>query len=344
MQFTPDLPATGTYDVYLWWVAASNRPTNTPVDISYPGGTNRVYVNQKITVTNWVYVFSTNFNAGTNASVTIRNVGTASGTYVIANAVRWMPTGSIAPPPSNPPPAVAIVASDGVTGECGTNIGRFSVVSLNGSNSAPLTVNYSIGGTASNGVDYAALPGSIVIPAGAAAADIYISPLGDDLPANSETVTLSLLASTNYTLTNPASATVTILDQPLDAWRRANFTATQLANPQISGNSAIPANDGLPNLIKYALGLLPFTSYSNVFNPQIVNGYFTIVCTESLSATDVAVTFEYSNDLVTWNSGPACIQQVNAVYQGATELATWQAATPLNEAGHAYVRLVVTLK
>jgi hypothetical protein len=313
------------------------------VDISYPGGTNRVYVNQKITVTNWVQVFSTNFNAGTNASVTIRNLGTASGTYVIANAVRWMPTGSIAPPPPVPP-AVAIVASAGLAGAFGPNPGRFNVVLLNGTNTAPLTVNYSIGGTAAAGVDYAALSGSIVIPAGALAADIIISPLGDTLPANSETVTLSLLASSNYTITNPSSATVTILDQPLDVWRRANFTSGQLANPQISGNGAIPANDGLPNLVKYALGLAPFTSYSNIFNPQIVNGYFTVTCTESLSATDVSVAFQYSNDLVTWNSGPAYIQQISSVYEGAAALATWQAAAPLSAAGHAYVRLVAAVK
>jgi hypothetical protein len=344
VQFTPNLPTNGTYDVYLWWVASSNRPTNTPVDIIYPGGSNRVYVNQQITVTNWVHILSTNFNAGTNSSVTIRNDGTASGTYVVANAVRWMPSGSIAPPPTNPPPAVAIVAGDAVAGEFGATGGRFSVVLLNGANGTPLTVNYSIGGNAANGVDYAALPGSIVIPAGTLAAEIFVSPLGDVLPANTETVTLALLASTNYALTNPASATVTLLDQPFHAWQRSNFTASQLTNSQISGNSAIPANDGLPNLVKYALGLSPFTAYTNVFNPQMVNGYFTLVCPQSLSATDAALTLEYSTNLVTWQSGPTYLQQVNALYQGATELATWQATVPVSAANHAYVRLLVTLK
>jgi hypothetical protein len=82
------------------------------------------------------------------------------------------------------------------------------------------------------------------------AADIGISPSGGDLPANTETVTLALLASTNYTITNPAGATVTLLDQPLHAWQRANFTPIQLTNSQISGNNATPANDGLPNLVK----------------------------------------------------------------------------------------------
>jgi hypothetical protein len=300
-----------------------------------------VYVNQQVTVTNWVHILSTNFQAGTNSSVTIRNVGTASGTYVVANAVRWMPWGSIAAP-SNSPPSVAIVASDGLAGEFETNDGRFSVVLLNGTNGAPVTVNYSIGGTASNGVDYAHLPSTVTIPAGALAGDIVVTPLGGTLPANSATVTLSLLASTNYAVTNPASATLVILDTPLDVWRRASFTLAQLADSQISGDNATPAQDGLPNLVKYALGLSPLTSYGNVFTPQIIDGYFTLTCPQSLSATDVAVSFEYSTDLVHWNTGPGYIEEVSAVYEGATELTTWQSPTPLSAAAHAYVRLVVT--
>jgi hypothetical protein len=341
VQFTPTLPTNGTYVVYLWWVAASNRPTNAPVDITYARGTSRVYVNQKVTVTNWVPVFTNTFNAGTSESVIIRNVGTAAGTYVIANAVRWMPAGGIAPPPPTQP-LVAIVAGDAVAGEFGTNTGRFSVVLMNGTNSAPVTVNYNIGGTAVGGVDYAALSGSVVIPVGALAADVYVTPLGGNLAANTAAVTLSLMVSTNYTVTNPASATVTILDQPLNVWRRANFTPSQLANPQISGNGIILANDGLPNLVKYALGLSPFTSYTNIFNPQIVNGYFTLSCTQSLSATDVSVAFAYSTDLMTWRTGPAYVQQVSSVYQGATELVTWQAAAPSGTATQAYLQLVVT--
>ena len=99
VQFTPTIPTNGYYDVYIWWVYASNRATNTPVDIVSATGSNRVYLNQQVNCTNWVKIASSNyFNTGTNGSVTIRNVGTTG--YVVANAVRWMPLGSIAPPPS----------------------------------------------------------------------------------------------------------------------------------------------------------------------------------------------------------------------------------------------------
>jgi glucuronoarabinoxylan endo-1,4-beta-xylanase len=44
-----------------------------------------------------------------------------------------------------------------------------------------------------------------------------------------------------------------------EAWRLANFTATDLADPSVSGPHATPAGDGIGNLMKYALGLPPKT-------------------------------------------------------------------------------------
>ena len=215
--------------------------------------------------------------------------------YVVANAVRFMPLGNIAPPPTTPPPVVAIVASDAVAGEFGTNTGRVSFVVVNGTNTLPVTVNYGVGGTGVAGTDYAPLSGSVVIPAGEielATSGCLVSPLGDNLSADSVTASLTLLASTNYTITNPSSATVTILDRPLNAWRRANFTASELANPQISGDAADPDGDGISNLMEYAMGLPPKTRNSNPLNPQIVNGYFTITYSRSKAAKDVAATLQ----------------------------------------------------
>jgi hypothetical protein len=234
------------------------------------------------------------------------------------------------------------VASDALAGEFGANTGRFTVVSLNGGNSAPVTVNYSVSGTAVSGTDYAALPGSIVIPAGALAADIIVSPLGDNLSANSATVALSLVASANYTATNPAAATVTILDRPLNAWRRANFTSSQLANPQISGDSAEPAGDGLSNLIKYSMGLPPLVPATNVLNPQITNGYFTLTYSRSLSATDVAITLQTSADLTNWLSGPSYFQQLNIIDQVTNQLVTVEATAPVSANAKAFVRFLAT--
>ncbi len=79
-----------------------------------------------------------------------------------------------------------------------------------GDASSNLTVNYRLGGTASNGVDYAALPGSVTVPAGSAYALIPIVPIDNGVTNASKTVTLTLAAATNappdYTVGWPASA------------------------------------------------------------------------------------------------------------------------------------------
>ena len=46
VRFTPALPHTNSYQVYLWWAAFTNRATNTPVDVTYAGGTRTLAVNQ----------------------------------------------------------------------------------------------------------------------------------------------------------------------------------------------------------------------------------------------------------------------------------------------------------
>lgn len=51
-----------------------------------------------------------------------------------------------------------------------------------------LTVYYSVGGTASNGVDYVRLPGEVTIPAGAFAARLVVTPIDDNLIEGTETV------------------------------------------------------------------------------------------------------------------------------------------------------------
>jgi len=115
------------------------------------------------------------------------------------------------PPPTNFPPLVTIAASDPIAAEgtnccrwpgwsdppptnyCGTNTASF-VIRRYGPTNDSLTVDYRIGGTASNGVDYAALPGAATIPAGRRAVEFKIWPVDDLLPECLETVVLGLRA------------------------------------------------------------------------------------------------------------------------------------------------------
>lgn len=338
VRFNPTITTNGYYDVYCWWVYASNRATNATFIVRSASATNTVLINQQINCTNWVKIASSNyFNIGTSGSVTITNGG-ASG-YVIANAVRFMPLGSIAPNPNAPAPVVEIVASDAVAGEFGTNPARFTVVCPNGANAAPLTVNYSIGGTATPGLDYAALPGSVTLAAGAIATNIYVTPLGDNLTTNQVTVTVGLTTSTNYLFTTLTNATVTILDRPINSWLRANFTPAEQASAAVSGDAADPDHDGLPNLLEYALGLSPKVADASPLAPVLANGFLQLSFPQSKSAADVALAVEWSSDLRNWFVGPAYVQNLAVMDQGTNQLVVVRSAVPVAGNSASFFRL-----
>ncbi|MGN6643643.1 MAG: Calx-beta domain-containing protein, partial [Verrucomicrobiota bacterium] len=101
--------------------------------------------------------------------------------------------------------------------------GEFTVTRF-GDTTAPFTVNYSIGGTAVNGVDYVTLPGQVTIGAGQSTATIAVTPIDDVFSEGIETVTLTLLADPAIAVVPPASATVNIADD-LEPELSASVTA-----------------------------------------------------------------------------------------------------------------------
>ncbi|HEY1581929.1 MAG TPA: Calx-beta domain-containing protein, partial [Chthoniobacterales bacterium] len=107
-------------------------------------------------------------------------------------------------------PTVSIQASARAASEDGQK-GKFSIT-RNGCDTQALTVFYTLGGTATNGVDYRTLKGRVKIPAGKDSATITVAPIDDSIPEGTETVVLTLSAETTYGITGAASATVSILD------------------------------------------------------------------------------------------------------------------------------------
>jgi hypothetical protein len=94
VRFSPMLPATASYQIYLNWTTGTTRANNAPVDVNYAGGSTTLSVNQR-TGGAWQLLGTFNFNAGANGNVLIRNDG-ANG-YVIADAVKFVQL-----PPSQP--------------------------------------------------------------------------------------------------------------------------------------------------------------------------------------------------------------------------------------------------
>jgi hypothetical protein len=96
---------------------------------------------------------------------------------------------------------------------CGPKDAVFAVHRF-GETNDDLAVTYNVGGTASNGVDYVKLPGTVTILAGQRAALITVVPLDDGSPDLISTVILTLTPG-GYIIGRPPSAAAIILEAPV---------------------------------------------------------------------------------------------------------------------------------
>jgi len=332
--FTPTLPVGGSYQVYARWTADANRATNVPIDIIYPGGTNTVIVNQTQQGGQWVLLMTTNFNAGSGGSVRIRNTGTTA--YVIANAVEFLPY----------QPTISLWATDAQASRQGPQSGSFTI-GVAGNTNTPLTVYLNLGGTAVNGVDYGPLAASVNIPAGVAFTNMSVTPFTNSLPVGNKTLLLSLAPNAAYAIGSPAAATVTINDTPINNWRLQYF-GTNATNSAIAGDNAEPAADGVPNLMKYALGfnpLLPLTAPLFAFGIQ-TNGYFGLSFTRpDPPPSDVTYQVNASADLLTWCTNNGCVvTEAITINPNGTATVTSASDTPIQASREDFLRLSVSRK
>lgn len=124
---------------------------------------------------------------------------------------------------------VTIAASDAKADESGAT-GSFTITRT-GSTAGALTVALSVAGTATEKTDYAALPRTVTIPAGAASATIIVTPKADTVNEGAETVVVGLPIDPGYALGAATAATVTI----------ANLTPLKVGiNFQPAAAAAVP--------------------------------------------------------------------------------------------------------
>lgn len=112
------------------------------------------------------------------------------------------------------PPIINIASTDNLGQENTSNTARFTITRI-GNLNANLLVTYTLTGTASNGLDYTLLPGTILIPAGQATATITVTPLNDSLVEGTETVSATLAGSPSCNIGNQGTASVVIMDDEL---------------------------------------------------------------------------------------------------------------------------------
>ncbi|WP_287709259.1 MULTISPECIES: bluetail domain-containing putative surface protein [unclassified Microcystis] len=113
--------------------------------------------------------------------------------------------------------------------------------------SSALTVNYTLAGTATPGVDYTGTtPGSLTFAAGSSKATIALPTKDDLLSDPGETIITTITAPVGYTISGPSTATATILDNDGNAANN-NLVGTSFADALagVGGNDTI--NGGLGN-------------------------------------------------------------------------------------------------
>lgn len=130
-----------------------------------------------------------------------------------------------------------------------------------------------------------------------------------------------------------------------DLWRLRSFSSDELADPAISGRSARPDADGVPNLMKYYLGLpgktaalatnLPTGSLVTVSNQL----YLAVTYPHDKLVSDVDCVPEVSADLVNWFSGPTYTRQEAVVDLGTHERITVLDLSPVAGAAYHFMRL-----
>jgi subtilase family serine protease len=159
------------------------------------------------------------------------------------------------PPPPPAGPTVTLTATDNSATEAGPTNGIVTATRT-GPTADPLTVSYSVTGTATPGADYVALSGAVTIPIGASSATINIVPIDDSVSDPGESVNLSLNANPAYTVGSPSQAAVSIvnddsppdlmvleLDVPVTAPAGTSITIDETTKNQNSG-TAQPSTTG----------------------------------------------------------------------------------------------------
>jgi hypothetical protein len=120
-----------------------------------------------------------------------------------------------------------------------------------------------------------------------------------------------------YASNNTVTSTVTTIS-PADSWRTQVFGSS--ANSGIGADTNTPAGDGIPNLVKYALGI------TNVLTPatnglpdmKMTNSRLALTFNRQKSATDIVYEVQAAGDLFGFSNATVLWSSASNAYGGGT--------------------------
>ncbi|WP_371413522.1 Calx-beta domain-containing protein, partial [Microcystis aeruginosa] len=152
-------------------------------------------------------------------------------------------------------PSITLAVSPASVTEDGT-ANLIYTFTRTGSTTSALTANYTVGGTATNGTDYASIPTSVTFAANSATATVTVDPTADTTVESDETVILTLAAGTGYTVGTTTAVTGTITNvpatsvTPIEAFGNTKLVqdATNKLYAQIGNNNPIAIKNGATHI------------------------------------------------------------------------------------------------
>ncbi len=248
----------------------------------------------------------------------------------------------------------------GVPGLPGTV--QFSAPAVLGSegNTATITATRTGGSYGEISVNYATIPGTATAAdfTGTAATLTWVNgdatsrtinvPLTSDIVAEpDESFTLNLGIPLGGTMLGAPGFTTTTVTTAFQAWRRAHFSAAELADSAFSGDHADPNRNGLVNLLDFAFGIDPklpgLTNTPRVGKVNISGAdYLTLSIHRVPTAKDLTYTPQSGAPLGTWNGAPVQVGSPVTNPDG-TETVTYRDSMPITPAvPQRFLRLEVT--
>ena len=185
-------------------------------------------------------------------------------------------------------PVVTIAASDPNATQAG-DPGKFTITRAAQDISQPLTVVYSIGGSALEGVDYHRINGTATIPAYELSADINIVPFNNGVNGGARTVICRLSSSDTYAVGPASSATVTITDSGLSTF---SLVPSGYSNGAVLQPSSGSLTAGLFTITRPAAGPSVTVVYTVSGTATAGIDYYNLSGTVTFFPTDVSRTID----------------------------------------------------
>ena len=259
-------------------------------------------------------------NVSASAPVSVTNVATVSGGGDVSSANNTA---------NDPTPILAAAAPTAITGTA-SGLG-ISDATLNGAvnpNGQSTIAQFQYGLTAGYG-SLLSVSGSL----SGTATQMVNASLSGLLPG---TTYHFRLAATNVLGATAGQDQVFITLAPVEAWRLQWFGTTANSGP--AADNAVATSDGMPNLLKYALGLNPLVATNDLVVGDISTGFLRLTVPKNPDATDVSFYVEVTSDVTT----PSWTTNGTTVDIDTSTLLQVHANTPVASSDGAFIRLRVS--